>query len=81
MLAWTTSKGFFPSVLLLRRYLKIVARFCEEKGYMEMDLARSTEVGMPFDITLLPTKFPPLVELKLWVYPEPVEENSANRSI
>lgn len=23
-----------------------------------------------FDITQLPTKFPPLSELKLWIYPE-----------
>ncbi len=26
MLEWATAKGFFPSILLLRRYLKIVAR-------------------------------------------------------
>ena len=75
MLVWATSKGFFPSILLLRRYLKIVARFCEENGYMDMNLAQSTEACMPFDVRLLPTKFPPLAELQLWVYPSPVEEN------
>lgn len=75
MLAWATSKGFFPSLLLLRRYLKIVARFCEENGHMDMELSNSTEADMPFDVSLLPTKFPPLAELKLWVYPTTDEEN------
>lgn len=73
MLAWASSKGFFPSILLLRRYLKIVSRFCEENGYMDMNLAQSTEAGMPFDVNLLPTKFPPLAELKLWIFPAPAE--------
>lgn len=70
MLAWSSTKGFFPSLLLLRRYLKIVARYCEQEG--RMDTALSEDVGkeMPFDIRMLPTKFPALPELKLWVYPE-----------
>jgi len=74
MLAWATSKGFFPSILLLRRYIKIVARYCEENGHMDTDLGRVTELDVPFDVRLLPTKFPQLAELKLWVDPE--EEGS-----
>jgi hypothetical protein len=27
------------------------------------------ELGLPFDVTLLPTAFPPLGELRRWVYP------------
>lgn len=69
MLVWATSKGFFPSVLLLRRYLKIAARFCDENGHMDVALDRITERDMPFDVALLPTRFPPLAELRLWVYP------------
>lgn len=75
MLAWANSKGFFPSVLLLRRYLKIVARFCEENGYMDMDLPHSTVADLPFDVSLLPTKFPPLAELKLWIQPKEDKKN------
>jgi hypothetical protein len=70
MLVWATSKGFFPSILLLRRYIKIVARFCEENGHMDIDLGQSAEIDTPFDVSLLPTKFPPLAKLKLWAYPE-----------
>ncbi len=67
MLVWANSKGFFPSILLLRRYIKIVARFCEEEGHMDTSLENSLQMNAPFDVCLLPTKFPPLSELKLWV--------------
>jgi 5-methylcytosine-specific restriction endonuclease McrA len=67
MLAWTASKGFFPSILLLRRYIKIVARYCKKNGVMDEALHRAGELNMPFDVRLLPTKLPPLAELQLWV--------------
>jgi 5-methylcytosine-specific restriction endonuclease McrA len=69
MLVWARQKGFFPSVLLLRRYLKIVARYCEQNGYMDASFDEEIGKAMPFDITQLPTEFPPLSEVKLWVYP------------
>lgn len=70
MLSWMQSKGLFPPVLLLRRYMKIVARHCEEHGFMDMELSQAGDADMPFDLLLLPVKFPPLNELKLWAYPE-----------
>lgn len=69
MLEWATAKGFFPSILLLRRYLKIVARYCEDRDLMETDLGTLSSIDVPFDLLLLPTWFPPLGELTLWVYP------------
>lgn len=80
MLVWACSKGFFPSVLLLRRYLKIVARYCDQNGYMDAALDEDVGEGMPFDVRQLPTRFPPLAELKLWVYPEEDPEISTSRS-
>jgi 5-methylcytosine-specific restriction endonuclease McrA len=70
MLKWATAKGFFPSILLLRRYIKIVARYCDQKGYIDTDLELIPQIDMPFDLLLLPTKFPALSELRLWVEPE-----------
>ena len=32
LLDWLEQKGKFPALFLLRRYLKIVINFCEEKG-------------------------------------------------
>ena len=75
MLVWANAKGFFPSILLLRRYIKIVARYCEENGYMDTDLDHFTQTNVPFDVRLLPTKFPPLPELKLWVNPKDENHN------
>ena len=65
MLMWATAKGFFPSILLLRRYIKIVASYCDQSEYLETDLERVTELDTPFDLRLLPTKFPPLSDLRL----------------
>jgi len=78
MLVWAVAKGFFPSVLLLRRYLKIVARYCEENGYMDVSLGEGPDKELPFDVSQLPTKFPALSELKLWVYPEKEMEISTS---
>jgi hypothetical protein len=68
MLEWKAMKGDFPAVLVLRRYLKIVARHCDAEGCMDPQLSRAGDLGLPFEVALLPTVFPPLVELRRWVY-------------
>ena len=71
MLAWMRWKGRFPALLVLRRYLKIVARYCDENGHMDTLLERlGDDSDMPFDVRLLPTKYPPLETLTLWVEPD-----------
>ncbi len=68
LLEWMTAKELFPPLLLLRRYIKIVARYCEEHGPLDSPLDRlEDEAPMPFDVRLLPTRFPPLNELTLQV--------------
>jgi hypothetical protein len=69
MLEWMDARSAFPSILLLRRYTKIVARHCDAKGCMETEMSRAGELDLPFDVSLLPTVFPPLAELRRWVYP------------
>ena len=69
MLEWMDAKSVFPSVLLLRRYIKIAARHCDEEGCLDMELSSAGDLGLPFDVSLLPTVFPPLGELRRWVYP------------
>ena len=70
LLEWMTAKNCFPPLLLLRRYIKIVARYCEEHGCLDSRLDQlDEEPAMPFDVRMLPTQFPPLDELTLWVYP------------
>ena len=70
LLEWMTIKNRFPPLLLLRRYIKIVALYCEEHGRLDsaLDLL-DDEPAMPFDVRMLPTRFPPLDELTIWVHP------------
>lgn len=70
MLQWMRVRHSFPPILLLRRYVKIVARHCERLGCMDLELSRVGDLELPFDLDLLPTAFPPLGELRRWVYPE-----------
>ena len=70
MLEWMERKGRFPPLLLLRRYIKIVARYCEEHELMDRPLDTQTEVQeMPFDVRRLPIEFPSLDTLTLWIRP------------
>jgi len=70
MLKWMIDKNSFPSILLLRRYLKIVMRYCESNEILDLELAEALKQDLPFDLSILPQNYPPLKELKLWVYPE-----------
>ena len=69
MLSWLLDKGDFPSILLLRRYIKLVARHCENMNILDERLEEALETNLPFSLERLPYKFPPLEELKLWIYP------------
>lgn len=66
---WMGTKGRFPSVLLLRRYIKIVARCCKRQGCVDAQQSGAPALALPFDALLLPTRFLPLNELQRWVYP------------
>ncbi len=65
MMSWANWKGFFPTILLLRRYMKLVARYCETHDLMDVELSHVRNMELPFDIDQLPTKFPPLSKLEL----------------
>lgn len=69
MLEWLDSKGRFPSILLLRRYMKIVAKYCEEQDLLEIPLKDALNYTLPFKLQLLPYIFPDLDKLDLWVLP------------
>jgi hypothetical protein len=67
LLEWHQLKNLFPSILLLRRYVKLVARFCVEHEILETPLAVATQQDLPFKLELLPYGFPALSTLTLWV--------------
>ena len=45
MLAWMRWKDRFPPLLVLRRYLKIVARYCDENGHLTPRLIGSATIA------------------------------------
>lgn len=70
MLEWMLRKERFPPILVLRRYIKLVARYCDLHGLLDMRLDQLDDApAMPFDVRLLPIRFPPLETLTLWAAP------------
>jgi len=65
LLLWYDRRGTFPPVLLLRRYLKLVASSCDAAGLLECSLDDPRLAQLPFEIERLPRKFPPLKDLAL----------------
>lgn len=70
MLEWLQGKGVFPAVLLLRRYTKLVARYCDNQGLLDLPMAEAVHHALPYRIELLPYFFPDLSGLALWVAPK-----------
>ena len=70
LLRWMLDRGKFPSIYVLRRYLKIVSARCDALGVLDERLvdALSGE-SHSFALELLPLSFPPLEHLSLWVAP------------
>lgn len=55
----------FPSLLLLRRYLKLAIEMCYEQNLMDTQLVDAPT--LPFVIEAIPSFYPKPSELRLWV--------------
>lgn len=67
LLDWYATRSQFPPLLLLRRYLKLVIAYCEDRQLFGIAL---TEVpDLPFSLQAIPQKYPPPGELILWCVP------------
>lgn len=64
-LEWLAQRNQFPSVLLLRRYLKLATQICQERGLMDTPLVDAPE--LPFLLAAIPKVFPPPNQLRIWV--------------
>jgi hypothetical protein len=67
MLLWYKTKGEFPPLMLLRRYLKIAVEICTALDVMAHRF--DTAPDLPFELKLVPQSYPRPVELILWVAP------------
>ena len=69
MLEWHQEKGQFPTLVVLRRYLKLVARICDQRGCLD-DPFPEPNLDLPFDLERLPTvHYPPIREIRLTASP------------
>ncbi len=69
VLEWLRGRDQFPPLLLLRRYLKLAVRCCQERGMMGAPLHDGAIAELPFALALVPHQFPVPAELSLWVVP------------
>ena len=69
MLVWMEAQASFPRLMILRRYVKIVARRCDALEFLDEPLETFDESRVPFAIHALPHKFPALDQLVLWAGP------------
>ena len=58
LMEWMDSKGKFPSLMILRRYLKLVISYCEDKGLMSARLDDIDRKSLPFRLEYIPVDFP-----------------------
>lgn len=77
MLEWTSKKNLIPSVLLLRRYLKIVISFIKSNNLEEISIESAQELKLPFNLDHIPSSPLRLGGLKLWV----TDNNKSNYRI
>ena len=64
-LEWLSNRNEFPSILLLRRYLKLAIEMSRERNLLNAQLAKAPE--LPFSLSAIPKIYPPPSQLRLWV--------------
>jgi hypothetical protein len=63
-LEWLVEQNQFPSVLLLRRYLKLAIEISRDKNLINTPLTKVPE--LPFSLFAIPKTFPQPSQLRLW---------------
>jgi hypothetical protein len=64
-LEWLHGRRQFPSLLLLRRYLKLAIELCEQQQIMDQPMEQATD--LPCSLAAIPRSYPSPSELRLWV--------------
>lgn len=75
LLVWTRDRRaqgdeiFFPSLRILRRYIKLIARYCDRHQYIDIAYPLAEDLDLPFALDQLPTSaskhYPPLDKVRL----------------
>lgn len=65
LMEWTNAQGRFLPLMVLRRYLKLILKYCIENRLIDSQIDELRQMQLPFKIDLLPTSFPKPNTLKL----------------
>ena len=58
LMEWMHSKNQFPPLMILRRYLKLIIKFCDKENLMDVAIEELHNQNYPFKIELVPINFP-----------------------
>ena len=70
LMIWHRQNKTFPSLAVLRRYLKLCSGYAEQRECLGDLATDASKNGLPFDPVALPRKLPPLEQL-VWDYAYP----------
>lgn len=78
MLSWLRIQGKFPSLVLLRRYLKLVYRFCQTHEMLNIPWEDALALELPFDLKNLKDNLKPLYHLQILSLEHIIQLNEEN---
>lgn len=58
LMQWYNDKNEFPPLMIIRRYLKLIYNFCLNNNLLDKEIEELIDKNLPFNILLIPTKFP-----------------------
>jgi DNA-directed RNA polymerase subunit RPC12/RpoP len=58
LMQWYIDKNEFPPLMIIRRYLKLIYNFCVNNDLLNEDIEMLINKDLPFNISLVPIKFP-----------------------
>ena len=65
LMEWMAFRGQFLPIMIIRRYLKLTFKYCNDNGLLDEQIGDLKGMELPFRIDLLPTTFPKPNELTL----------------
>lgn len=65
LMKWFSSRNEFPSIMILRRYLKLVYQYCEEFSLLDSPIESLESANAPFISVDIPIDFPSPDKLSL----------------
>lgn len=65
LMQWHKERGQFPSVMVLRRFLKLVYKYCQTQGIMEQPWREVDDSAFPFKLSEILVDYPKCSEMRL----------------